>query len=109
MAFLATVTLYAQMRELKHISAFRTAATGLAPAWHFLDTEQRARHEAILAAGAGDPWDYRVLPAVAIEAVHRAPRPDVAGSLADGRRRSPGPRAPGWSASYAISSPACPQ
>ena len=70
-AFLATVTLYAQMRELNHISTLRTPAAGLAPAWHFLDTEQRMRHDAILAAAAGDPWGYRVLPAVVIEGVHR--------------------------------------
>lgn len=71
-AFLATVTLHAQMRELNQISTLRTPASGLAPAWHFLDTEQRARHEAILAARAGDPWGYRVLPALVIEVVHRA-------------------------------------
>ncbi|MBY0275550.1 hypothetical protein K2Z84_09415, partial [Candidatus Binatia bacterium] len=70
--FLATVTLYAQMRELNQISTLRTPASGLAPAWHFLDTEQRARHEAILAARAGDPWGYRVLQAVVIEGVRRA-------------------------------------
>lgn len=71
-AFLATVTLHAQMRELNQISTLRTPAIGLAPAWHFLDTEQRTRHEAILAARAGDPWGYRVLSALVIEGVHRA-------------------------------------
>lgn len=70
-AFLATVTLYAHLRELNHISSLRTAAIGLAPAWHFLDTEQRARHEAILAARAGDPWQYRLLPALVLEGLKR--------------------------------------
>lgn len=68
---LAAVTVYAQLRDLNHISALRTAAIGLAPAWHFLETEQRSRHAAVLAGTAGDPWSYRLLSDRLIEALRR--------------------------------------
>lgn len=71
-ALLAVFTVYAQLRELNHISALRTAAIGLKPAWHFMQAEQVERHQAILDKRAGDPWQYRVLPAALVEAVHRA-------------------------------------
>jgi hypothetical protein len=63
------VTVYAQLRDLNHISSLRTAAIGLAPAWHFLDTEQRRRHEAVLDHSAGDPPGYRIVANALIEAV----------------------------------------
>jgi hypothetical protein len=59
---LAAVTVYAQLRDLNHISSLRTAAIGLAPAWHFLETEQRSRHDAVLRRTAGDPWTYPFCP-----------------------------------------------
>lgn len=68
---LAAVTVYAQLRDLNHISTLRTAAIGLAPAWHFLETEQRSRHDAVLRRAAGDPWSYRVLSDGVIEALRR--------------------------------------
>lgn len=73
---LAAVTVYAQLRELNHISALRTAAIGLAPAWHFLETEQASRHDAVLRRAAGDPWSYRLLSDELIEALRRF-LPDV--------------------------------
>jgi hypothetical protein len=65
--FLATVTIYAQLRDLNHISALRTPAIGLAPAFDFLDTEQTVRHQAILERRAGNPWQYRVLATYLVE------------------------------------------
>jgi hypothetical protein len=61
------VTVYAQLRDLNHISPLRSAAVGLAPAWYFLDTEQRSRHQAVLDHSAGDPPGYRIVPDVLIE------------------------------------------
>ena len=71
-AFLATVTIYAHLLDLNRISALRTPASGLAPAWHFLEAEQRRLHHAVLDRGAGDPWQYRVLPVALIEGLRRA-------------------------------------
>lgn len=69
---LSITTVYAQLRELNHISSLRTAAIGLKPARHFLETEQTTRHEAVLRGAAGDPWQYRILPDMLIEGAHGA-------------------------------------
>lgn len=71
-AALAAITIYAQLRDLNHISSLRTAAIGLRPAMHFLETEQTSRHENVLARAAGSPWQYRILPVVLLEGLHRA-------------------------------------
>jgi hypothetical protein len=71
-AFLATVTVYAQLRDLNHISALRTPAAGLAPAWYFLEIEQRRLHQAVLDRRAGSPWQQRLLPVALVEGLRRA-------------------------------------
>jgi hypothetical protein len=70
-AFLATVATYAHLRDLNHISPLRTAAVGLAPAWHFLEIEEARRHQAVIDRRAGMPWQHRVLPVAVIEGLRR--------------------------------------
>lgn len=71
-AALGTVVLYAQLRELNQVSTLQIPAGGLRPALHYLETDQVARHRAVLEGRAGDPWQYRVFATWLNEGLFRA-------------------------------------